>query len=166
MPWLCSIQNAIVDRLGMITCDFTSIVRGNNDFDIENGERVRSKGRFEMIQSDFVSVKCWTDDPRNRQYWSGLLTGIRKPAVEALQPRANKEMPFSVIMFGLDSMSRNAFIRKLPKTYEYLTQQLGADVLQGYNIVGDGTPQALIPVIECSIPAKVKVNKYGNDFSC
>jgi hypothetical protein len=44
-------------------------------------------------------------------------------------------------------MSRNAFIRKLPKSYEYLTKVLKADVLKGYNIVGDGTPQALIPLL-------------------
>lgn len=50
-------------------------------------------------------------------------------------------------MFGFDSLSKNAFIRKLPKTYEYLTHKLHGDVLQGYNIVGDGTPQALIPIL-------------------
>lgn len=50
-------------------------------------------------------------------------------------------------MFGFDSLSKNAFIRKLPKTYDFLTQHLKGDVLQGYNIVGDGTPQALIPIL-------------------
>lgn len=53
----------------------------------------------------------------------------------------------NVLMFGLDSLSKNAFIRKLPKTFEYLTKTLKADVLQGYNILGDGTPQALIPIL-------------------
>lgn len=56
------------------------------------------------------------------------------------------ELPFNVIMYGFDSLSRNAFIRKLPNAYEYMTKELNADVLQLYNIVGDGTPQALIPV--------------------
>lgn len=55
-------------------------------------------------------------------------------------------MPFNVIMFGFDSLSRNAWIRKLPKTYDYMTKHLDADVLELYNIIGDGTPQALIPV--------------------
>lgn len=54
---------------------------------------------------------------------------------------------FNVLMFGFDSLSRNAFIRKLPKTYEYLTKKLGAIVLTSYNIVGDGTPQALVPIL-------------------
>lgn len=83
---------------------------------------------------------------RNRQYWKGLLTGIRKEAHENAKPDTTKEMPFNVIMYGFDSLSRNAWMRKLPKTYKYMTKNLNADVLQGYNIVGDGTPQALIPV--------------------
>lgn len=83
---------------------------------------------------------------RNRQYWKSILTGIRKEAYEKARPEATKEMPFNVIMFGFDSLSRNAWMRKLPKTYDYMTNQLNADVLQSYNIVGDGTPQALIPV--------------------
>lgn len=53
-------------------------------------------------------------------------------------------------MFGFDSLSRNAFIRKLPKTYSFL-KHLNADTLQGYNIIGDGTPQALIPVFSIYI---------------
>lgn len=71
----------------------------------------------------------------------------------------------NVLMFGFDSVSRNTFIRKLPKSYTYLVNVLKGFVLQGYtlllgakkidkryftssyNIVGDGTPQALIPIL-------------------
>uniref|UniRef100_A0A8R1E9F4 Uncharacterized protein n=1 Tax=Caenorhabditis japonica TaxID=281687 RepID=A0A8R1E9F4_CAEJA len=40
-----------------------------------------------------------------------------------------------------------SFRRKLPQTVKFLEQTLGATVLNGYNIVGDGTPQALIPIL-------------------
>lgn len=93
-----------------------------------------------------INVCALVSFHRNRQYWKGLLTGIRKEAYEDAKPDSTKEMPFNVIMFGFDSLSRNAWMRKLPKTYKYMTKNLNADVLQGYNIVGDGTPQALIPV--------------------
>lgn len=53
----------------------------------------------------------------------------------------------NVLMYGFDSLSRNSFIRKLPQSYDFLTNDLKGDVLQGYNIVGDGTPQALIPIL-------------------
>lgn len=67
--------------------------------------------------------------------WSATLTGIRhdkdiwdRSSWNKISPNALK---MNVLMFGLDSMSRNSFIRKLPKTYDYLTNTLGADVLQG-----------------------------------
>lgn len=83
------------------------------------------------------------------------MTGIRKEAYENAKPNSAKEMPFNVIMYGFDSLSRNAWIRKLPKTYKYMTKNLNADILQGYNIVGDGTPQALIPVSKANNLSKI-----------
>lgn len=56
-------------------------------------------------------------------------------------------LKLNVLMFGFDSLSRNTFIRKLPLSYDYLIKELDATVLEGYNIVGDGTPQALIPLL-------------------
>lgn len=52
----------MVDRLGPITCDFAEIVRAENDFDVVRASRVTSKEFYELIKSDFVGVKCWTDD--------------------------------------------------------------------------------------------------------
>lgn len=65
-------------------------------------------------------------------------------------------LKLNVLMFGFDSLSKNTFIRKLPKSYRYLKKTLDTLVLDGYNIVGDGTPQALIPIttgkIELELP--------------
>lgn len=62
MPWVCWIENAIIDRLGTITCDFVEILRPENDFDIEIAPKVRTKEFYELKKSDFVRAKCWTDD--------------------------------------------------------------------------------------------------------
>ncbi|XP_031634268.1 uncharacterized protein LOC116347703 [Contarinia nasturtii] len=171
LPWVCWIENSIIDRLGPITCDFIEIIRPDNDFDVELAQRVRSKEFYELKKSDFVRVKCWTDERDNRQYWKGILTGIRKDAHNHELPKVTKEMPFNVIMFGFDSLSRNAWIRKLPNTYEYMTKHLHADVLQGYNIVGDGTPQALIPLLtgytELELPEtrkRISESGYVNSY--
>lgn len=83
----------------------------------------------------------------DRKTWNSILVGVRKTAENRIEPKPKKELPFNVIMFGLDSLSRNAFIRKLPNTYKYMTDKLNADILQLYNIVGDGTPQALTPLL-------------------
>lgn len=56
-------------------------------------------------------------------------------------------LKLNYLMVGFDSLSRNTFIRTLPKSYAFLTDVLGAHVMEGYNIVGDGTPQQLIPIL-------------------
>ena len=78
--------------------------------------------------------------------WFGTGIGIRKD-IEIVKRGKDAHARLNVLMMGFDSLSRNAFIRKLPKTYDYLTKILEADVLKGYNIIGDGTPQALIPIL-------------------
>ena len=63
-------------------------------------------------------------------------------------PRASSDaLPLNVIMLGTDSMSRNAWRRYIPQTYNYFVDALKGVVLEGYNIVGDGTPQALLPIL-------------------
>ncbi|KAI0240983.1 hypothetical protein LSAT2_003885, partial [Lamellibrachia satsuma] len=52
----------------------------------------------------------------------------------------------NVLMIGFDSVSRLTWMRNLPKTYDYLVKVLGAVVLEGYNIVGDATTAALLPM--------------------
>ena len=83
--------------------------------------------------------------------WHSIMAGVKDdPEVKEKSKWeyvGNKVLKLNVLMFGFDSLSRNTFIRKLPKTYQYLKEYLGALTLEGYNIVGDGTPQALIPIL-------------------
>lgn len=41
------------------------------------------------------------------------------------------EEDFNILMLGLDSVSRLQFQRMLPQTYNYMTKQLDAHILQG-----------------------------------
>ena len=52
-----------------------------------------------------------------------------------------------MLMFALDSMSHLCYQRKMPKTYKYLKDVLGAAMLENYNIVGDATTAAIIPML-------------------
>ena len=78
-------------------------------------------------------------------------------------PMARTHLGYNVLMFGFDSVSRMTFMRFLPKSYHYLIRELGSvvmkgrasvraprlalDLFSGYNIVGDGTPAALLPIL-------------------
>lgn len=99
--------------------------------------------------------------------WNSILAGIRH-SEEIFDRIGWDQLPkdalgLSVIMWGMDSISRNNFMRKLPRTYKFLTEVLGSLVLEGYNIVGDGTPQALIPILTGK---EHKFSETGFKFLC
>lgn len=82
--------------------------------------------------------------------WFNVMAGVKEDKDERLKSWTTVpegSLKLNVLMFGFDSLSRLGFMRKLPKSYKYLKDQLNSLVLEGYNIVGDGTPQALIPIL-------------------
>ncbi|XP_076435622.1 uncharacterized protein LOC143275425 [Babylonia areolata] len=66
---------------------------------------------------------------------------------ERTRPHTFNSLNLSVFMFGFDSLSRMAWMRLLPRTRDYYLKALGGIELSGYNIVGDGTPAALLPIL-------------------
>lgn len=139
---MCTIKKHMIKaKGGTITCEFNDIIRdGDNSY--QYGDTVKSTNKYMLQKSDFVRIKCKASDG---SHWHGFGVGVRKDAEIVKRHRSFEAI--NVLMFGFDSMSRNAFIRKMPKAYNYLTNELKADVLKGYNIIGDGTPQALIPLL-------------------
>jgi hypothetical protein len=128
----CIIKKHIIDQKGgFISCDFQDIIRdGDNSY--QYGATVRSTNKYMLQNSDFVRIKCKAADGSR---WKGTGIGIRKD-VELIKRHRSADGLMNVIIFGFDSMSRNSVIRKLPKAYDYLTNELKADILRGYNIIG------------------------------
>lgn len=52
-----------------------------------------------------------------------------------------------VAVIGLDSMSRLNFMRQLPLSYRFITENLGGVVLLGFNKVGENTFPNVIPML-------------------
>ena len=53
----------------------------------------------------------------------------------------------NVLVICLDSMSHLNYQRKLPKTYSYLKDTLGAVMLNAFNVVADGTLHNIVPLL-------------------
>ncbi|XP_039296130.1 uncharacterized protein LOC111050348 isoform X2 [Nilaparvata lugens] len=132
---------------GEIECSFTDILR-SNDFSSRTGISTTTHTEYNLENADFVRIHCVANDGKR---WSNLMAGARHDQdvldQSGWEKLPDKTLKLNVLMFGFDSLSRNTFIRKLPKSYDYLTKALKSIVLKGYNIVGDGTPQALIPIL-------------------
>ena len=54
---------------------------------------------------------------------------------------------YSVLLIGIDSVSRSHALRNLPKSYKYLSETLGAYDFKGYMKVGSNTFPNLIPLL-------------------
>ncbi|XP_035734477.1 uncharacterized protein LOC118447091 isoform X1 [Vespa mandarinia] len=141
------IDKEIKNKYGRLMCTFSEVIR-IDDFNIKYSEPVEADDFYIPRYSDFVDVKCTSESNKK---WHSVLAGVkldfeikRKYSWDNVP---NNSLKLNVLMFGFDSLSRNTFIRKLPKTYQYLKHNLNTLVLEGYNIVGDGTPQALIPIL-------------------
>ncbi|KAK3867547.1 hypothetical protein Pcinc_027003 [Petrolisthes cinctipes] len=132
---------------GDILCSFTEVVRVDDDL-VRRGLTTSTHDTFTMANTDFYTVSCNASDG---QTWQNTVAGIRVDE-EILENTGwhltpSDGLKLNYLMLGLDSLSRNTFIRTLPKSYAFLTEVLGAHIMEGYNIVGDGTPQQLIPIL-------------------
>ncbi len=77
-----------------------------------------------------------------------------------------KKQPINILFVGFDSISREGFLNHLPITSNYLVNEMKSNILTRYNIVGDGTPAALIPLLtskhEHELPSTIKNNPNSN----
>jgi len=77
-----------------------------------------------------------------------------------LLERCSRTKPFvnstqmNVLIYGIDSMSHVSWRKILPKSYTYLKNTLKSVILDGYNILGDGTAAALIPMLTGKVPVE------------
>ncbi|XP_067014130.2 uncharacterized protein [Anabrus simplex] len=135
------------EQFGNIECDFTDVLRGS-DQNTHDGLTTKSHTEYNLEGSDFVKVYCKSE---KGDTWHNIMAGIRHDQDVVDRTGWDKvpkdSLRLNVLMWGFDSLSRNMFIRKLPRSHHYMRETLKSIELQGYNIVGDGTPQALIPIL-------------------
>ncbi|GMS95831.1 hypothetical protein PENTCL1PPCAC_18006 [Pristionchus entomophagus] len=129
-----------------------------NDNSLSRGQRIEiSQG--ERLPSDFSTIRCNLEG----KTWSGLMMNVvRLEKREEELKRAKRGEDWSgldVYFLGFDSLSQMSFRRTLPKTVEFLENELGSVVLNGYNIVGDGTPQAFIPILTGSTEEELPLTR-------
>ncbi|OXA51113.1 hypothetical protein Fcan01_14295 [Folsomia candida] len=104
---------------------------------------------------EFIEVIC--DDGRS-SYKDAFAFLRKKPEVEErIENLAKKEKeadPYgpeveklNLLVIGLDSTSQQNFIRRMPKSLEYVTTTLDAVRLDGYVKVGENTLPNLVPLL-------------------
>lgn len=144
---------------------FSRVDDNNNKYE----EPVEVLDGDRMNGSDYATISCI----QGFQKWKSILWDVNdEPEIHERARKMRKEQadpekkPYNVYFLGFDSLSQMSFRRKLPQTVKFLEETLGSVVLNGYNIVGDGTPQAFIPILtaqtETELPLTRKRYKNAN----
>ena len=122
-------------------CHYSEIYRTNkSDDEFSLGIPQTIKETEKIHSSAFVRVKCFLKST-DLVYETGHVY-VPPPSPElytASRRRGNDVDHPSVLIFGVDSMSRLNFFRQLPRTYRVLTNVLDAVVFKGMTKTGDNT---------------------------
>jgi hypothetical protein len=128
-------------------CEYASVRWHRNDFSykLSDWNRVNATQRVVLAsEDDFFHVKCKSKS--NEESYASAFARIAQSLPEKV-PKSLDRPPLNVFMLGLDSVSRLDWLKYLPKTSSVIFEKLNGVLLSGYNIMGDGTPAALIPLL-------------------
>ncbi|KAL4229514.1 hypothetical protein ACF0H5_012554 [Mactra antiquata] len=132
--------------LTSLKCVYHVIKRVDGDKDITIGDPVEFSPPFFVPSSVFL-IECMNVDSVTvykfvhfNMLWN--LSQTRESEIEK-----ESESKLSIIYFGLDSASRSHALRKLPKVYRYMKEDLQAYDFQGYMKVGLNSFPNLVPLL-------------------
>lgn len=162
----CSEDWLTIDQYGTVlfkekfkikNCSYATVEWFVNDFKFKLSEFKEIKNNSQLdINQEFFHIKCFSKD---QKYYFGF------PKIFHSAPKPEEDN-INVFFYLMDSISRDEWLEKLPKSSEYLIKTLKSRILSRYNIVGDGTPAALIPLLtskhENELPSTVKENKNSS----
>ncbi|XP_060590624.1 uncharacterized protein LOC132745678 [Ruditapes philippinarum] len=123
----------------MCTCEI--IKRG-----VDTDDEVTYSDTFDCtppynIPSDFFKITCSSAE---NELLNTMLTKIHRRRNDL---KSNSDGFFSVILFGLDSVSRNNAIRQIPRAVKYLHENLSSIDLLMYNRIGGHTFDNIVPML-------------------
>ena len=137
------ISSSAVKKYGEINCIYTPIDNVNDNF--KRLKPVDPMLNNTNLLTDAFEVMCTSTSGKK---YSNIHACISQtPSSKTSSETSTNTDRFNVIILGLDSLSRAMFQRVLPNTHAYFTEVLGGTVLEGYNVVGDGTTFAIMPLL-------------------
>ena len=114
-----------------IDCRCEHVIRINND-DMVNFSTPFSCQPPLNYEADFLKIKCVHGE-------DVLLESVLTKTHRRKTFKELNDNHFNVLLFGVDSTSRSTSIRQMPKTLQYLKEDLGAFDFKGHMIIEDGT---------------------------
>lgn len=141
-----------------VTCCYSTVTRTKDDKKPDDAITISKCVPFKnnsVISDEFIIVKCATRNRHKEVYKNAhaavhVKDNVRKrlDAAEEARKSSNpsKRRPLSVLLVGIDSISRINALRTMPKTMSYIRSR-GYFELLGYNKIGDNTFPNLMAVL-------------------
>ncbi|OWF41052.1 uncharacterized protein LOC110463003 [Mizuhopecten yessoensis] len=129
-----------------VTCVYSVVSRqkGNDDY-VDFGPEVKLKEPT-RVTGDYFRVKC--KDSSSRNVYDVMHYQIDSKTVkETRKIQSESDDKFSILILGVDAVSRLAAIRKLPKTFAYLRDEMKAFEFKGHMKVADNTFPNVVPML-------------------
>ncbi|KAL4218978.1 hypothetical protein ACF0H5_021564 [Mactra antiquata] len=141
-------------KSSQIKCICQKIVRANySDNDVNLSEELTCTPPYN-VSSDFFKIKCRTSD--NKVIVDTILTKVFRTSWDF---RSVRDDFYNVILFGIDSVSRNDAQRQIPFTVKYL-KELGAIEMLLHNRIGGHSFDNILPLITGHFANHVDIPYY------
>lgn len=113
-----------------LRCEYAIIRRNSDDVTVSVDQPVSFTPPY-SVTADYFRVICKTILGKN--VFDTILTNIAKDSVSrTVSVEDDSPEQLSVILFGIDSVSRSASLRKLPNTVRYLKEELQSYEFKGF----------------------------------
>ena len=128
-----------------LRCTWRPVIRSLGDKEVTFGPQ-RKLNPPEFVKSNVFRVTCSAkakvvyDILHLNPFWIENLQREKEIGME-------DDDNYSILLIGIDSVSRSHALRNLPNSYKYLTETLGAFDFKGYMRVGSNTFPNLIPLL-------------------
>ena len=131
--------------INSLKCTWRPVIRSLGDKQVAFGPQ-RMLSPPEFVKSNMFRVTCSAKNKvvydllHLNPFWIRNQTREKEIGIE-------DDGHYSVLLIGIDSVSRSHALRNLPKSYNYLTETLGAFDFKGYMRVGSNSFPNLIPLL-------------------
>ncbi|XP_063699762.1 uncharacterized protein LOC134830271 [Culicoides brevitarsis] len=152
-----SVKSYVTGKNDYLECCYQEIIRSGEFTHADDKINLTSCHSFDMVvqlpaQAEFLLVNCKRISSKKKPetvYTNAHALVRRKPEVMkrfAEKSEKNATKPLSVLLIGIDSISRLNLIRAMPNTAQYL-YDTGWMELKGYNKIDDNTFPNLMAIL-------------------
>lgn len=158
------LDDSVKNMYGNISCKYRNITR-IDDFKL-NYSDYEKLDENSLINSEVIDVYCSNEN--NSVNYDNLHAQIIPKYNQFKSFSNNKDEmcePLNVLLISYDSVSQVSFKLRLNKTFSYMENKMNFQIINGFNIIGDGTPPCIIPVLtgktEEELPSALKNDVDG-----